>query len=144
MKRIGQAGGGRGSDALTGTPETPTGTAPGPTGARDLLGAAIRAKHRVFALHRGDLVLFCPHALAQRHEGIYVLAFLLKADALLVAERFSSPLRWRWLSVEELTGIVTAPGGWYAGPTAAQPPLAGGRMDIEREAPDTGTGRGRY
>ncbi len=93
------------------------------------LREASRARRRVLALYRGRPVRFCPHALVQQGHDSYVLAFLIKAEVTLVVEKFSSPRRWRWLRVRDLTGILVVAGGWCTGPPATQPVLDAGPVE---------------
>src|SRR5512138_884737 len=89
-----------------------------------LLEDAIRDRQRVLARHGGRLIVFCPHLLASRSDGDYVLAFVITAELALVAEKLSSPKRWRWLRVADLAGMDTVAGSWRTAAPSSQPPLA--------------------
>jgi hypothetical protein len=109
----------------------PKGPAGSPGGASDVLVEAIRARRKVSALCHGDLVVFCPHTLARRADGRYVLAFLFSADGMPVADKLSSPRRWRWLPLDHLTDVASTAGGWYTGRTGPRPVLAGAHTEVD-------------
>lgn len=96
-----------------------------------LLRDAISARQSLVALYRDLVVTFCPHALGQRVDGPAVLAFLITAEPMLVAQRLRSPQRWRWLRVTELEALTVAQAPWWSAPRHTRPPLADGSIEIE-------------
>ncbi len=93
-----------------------------------LLEDAIRDRQRVLARHGGRLIVFCPHRLVSRFDGQYVLAFVITAELGLVAEKLSSPRRWRWFRVADLSAMDTLAGSWHTAAPSSQPPLVGAAL----------------
>ncbi len=84
---------------------------------------AIRRKDRLVCLYQGQVLLFCPQLLGHRPGGPMVLAFVLAGDPALRNAGRHAPMRWRWLSVADMWGVVPTPGPWMAAPAETRPPL---------------------
>lgn len=97
----------------------------------ELIREAIRRKEEVLALLDDRLVIFCPHALASGPAGMYVLALMVIDDRDIIDEEFSSPKRWRWLSVPAFTAAMRRQGCWFSAPPESRPPLASARIELE-------------
>jgi hypothetical protein len=106
--------------------------------AGEVIAEAIRTRQTILARHHGHFLVFCPHALAHHPDGAHVLAFLLRAELPLVAEKLSSPRRWRWLRVDDLAGMMAVLGSWRTGPPGSRPALPGARIELEVQEVDAG------
>jgi hypothetical protein len=100
--------------------------------ALEAVRGAIARKDQVIAQYRGVSIAFCPHVLALGADEHFVLAFVILGDVA-ASLSYSSPKRWRWLTLRELGGWHCRSGGvWFTAPRETRPPLR--TVTIEAEA----------
>jgi hypothetical protein len=99
-----------------------------------LVWTAVESRKPIETIYHARWRLFCPHRLGRNRQGrLRVLCYQYGGESESGLEPAGSPANWRWVVLEQLSGVKLLDSGWWTAPNHSRPTSCVRNADIDAE-----------